>query len=182
VHSAWAPIQGILLSVYCRRVFRIACVSVLLGQTVWAPAHSANPVQAYSTIPDATSDATAHPPGATQASGPGLQLLDPAATSESEDGFMSDFRRWADILVGDYQTFLPMIVMFATIGAVALVFAIRRRRLSPKGRFRADPRDIVRRRTARGGAQTRTTTNQRNPPNMARTSDRSGLGSRPLLP
>ncbi len=60
-------------------------------------------------------------------SGVGLQLLDPKALAgDTEDGFLEDFRRWAEIFLGEYQTFLPLIAMFAAIGAMALAYSIRR--------------------------------------------------------
>lgn len=57
----------------------------------------------------------------------GLQLLDPAiAADDADTGFFADLGRWSRILLAEYQTFLPLIVMFAMIGAIGLAYYVRR--------------------------------------------------------
>ena len=143
VRLAWLPNHRLIDQGNFKRLIRVVVLAAFFSQ----------PAQFF------TQAQAGEPSGAASSQSPAvvLQLLDPSASqSERDDDFRSDFRRWADILVGDYKIFLPLIAMFVVIGAAGLVFDIRRRRPHPKVRHPAGMSfEPDWRRAARGAVVTR---------------------------
>jgi hypothetical protein len=141
------------------QVLRLGCLAIVLCQPALFAAHAGAITE---TLMSPAGVASNPAPSESHQTDPlqsraVLKLLDPAAIAEPEDGLFSGFQRWADILVGDYETFLPMIAIFITIGATALIVDIRRRRLTGT-RYQAGLRDPVRLRGLRNVGQPRAMT------------------------
>ena len=172
MHSAWAPVQGLGHRTRLQQALRLGCLVILLSQSGSLAVHAGTTSGSSVGLAEVARNAPGQPGYPTQPRAV-LQLLDPSSTAaEPDDGLFSGFQRWADILVGDYQTFLPMIAIFVTIGATALIFDIRRRRLLTRTRYQAGSRDPVRWRGERHTGLPRAMT-PRNVSAMPRIAERS---------
>ena len=146
--------QDLSPPVRSRHVLLVGVLAISLGQSMPVPAHAAphgdpssGPAgQSAKAGTDAGRTVSANQPDIApdkslspiRLAGIGLQLLEPdPTTGDTEQGFGADIRRWADIFVFEYQTFLPFIALFAAIGATALACVVRRRQPMAKGGFRA---------------------------------------------
>ena len=151
---AWPASQDLPPPVRFRHVLLVGLLAISLGQSMPVPAHAA-PHGDASSGPAGSSAKAGIDAGRTDSAnspeivpdkslspirlaGVGLQLLEPdPTTGDTEQGFGADIRRWADIFVFEYRTFLPLIALFVAIGAMALACVVRRRLPMVKGGFRA---------------------------------------------
>jgi hypothetical protein len=187
VHLAWLPNRKSPCPARFRQLLHAGFLAALFSQLAPLPAQAAvgnsvrsqaasGVLQALAKEPQISSQPASSQPSTR------LQLLDYPATQDRDDDLLSDFRRWADILVGDYETFLPLIAMFVCIGVAALTFDIRRRRPPNKARSPTGlSLEASHQRAARDTTLTRMAM-PRNLTSMPRNADRSRSEAGPLPP